>query len=451
MGGPVMAEKVYLDDNGNAIAPQKTYLDDSGNPITTADTRTPQEQSKPWVSPTNPLYAPLEGMREAFHMEGNQLQGAPQAITGIPSTISNGASALWDLMHGRGDKAGDMIRGVLQPVSTSLQGAGALIAPQSIPAPSEQEFNQAAQGAGANAAGLALGEAGSRLLKRGAIPADTPVELYRTSMKRGVQVGSDISKNRIIAGNGLKYGISISEDGLTKLDGLVSDLDKAVTQRIDHGMPLIDPTVNKYSVASRLSNMAQKASNQVNPESDLMAITNSGNEFLRNQPPNIPASDALQIKKGTYRAVGDKAYGEESTAAAQSQKNLARGINEELGSLFPDIKPLLAKESELMQLRKVVEKAVNKQANAPAGRGIMTLATGGVVKTLTGSGMAGTGAAILKGVLDDPAVRSELAIALSKAQGGNRISSSAQAMFQVMKVSGALGAAQSQANSETDH
>ncbi len=420
-------------------------------PITPEDTRTSQEQGKPWVSPTNPLYAPLEGTRESLHMLGNQLQGAPQAITGIPSTISNGASALWDMISGKGTgKAQAMVEGALKPATTSLQGAGALIAPASINAPSEQEFNQAAQGAGANAAGLALGEAGSRLLKRGAIPADTPAELYRGALKRGVQVGSDISKNRALAEIGLKYGIGVSEAGLDKLDGLVKDFETSITSEVGQGAAA-GVTVNKYRVASRLTPMAQRAQLQANPAGDLAAISKAGNEFLDAHPAEIPADQALQIKKGTYRAVGDRAYGEESTAAAQSQKNLARGVNEELGNLFPNIKPQLTSEGELLSLRKAIDKAVNKQANAPAGRGLMTLATGGVVKTLTGSGLAGTGAAILKGVLDDPAVRSELAIALSKAQGGNKISSSAQAMFQVMKVSGALGAAQREANSETDH
>ncbi len=122
-----------------------------------ADTRASQEQGKPWVSPTNPLYPAAEGIREAAHMVGNQLQGAPQAITGIPSTISNTGSALYDMITGKGTgKAQEMVKGAVQPAATSLQGAGALVAPGTIPAPTEPEFNQAAQGAGANAAGVAL-------------------------------------------------------------------------------------------------------------------------------------------------------------------------------------------------------------------------------------------------------------------------------------------------------
>ncbi len=53
------------------------------------------------------------------------------------------------------------LRSMLNPVTTSAQGAGALVAPRSIQSPSREQFEQAAQGAGANAAGLLAGEAAS--------------------------------------------------------------------------------------------------------------------------------------------------------------------------------------------------------------------------------------------------------------------------------------------------
>lgn len=90
--------------------------------------------------------------------------GIPQAITGIPSMISNTASAVSDLVTGKGaDKAKALLKGAVQPITTSIQGAGALLAPESFPAPSQQEFESAAEGAGANAGGLLLGEGLSKI------------------------------------------------------------------------------------------------------------------------------------------------------------------------------------------------------------------------------------------------------------------------------------------------
>lgn len=79
----------------------------------------------------------------------NVATGIPQAITGIPSGIGAALSG----------NAMDLLRGIgstLSPVTTSLQGAGALIAPNTIPAPSREQFEQAAQAAGANLGGLLL-------------------------------------------------------------------------------------------------------------------------------------------------------------------------------------------------------------------------------------------------------------------------------------------------------
>jgi len=59
-----------------------------------------------------------------------------------------------------------------------------------------------------------------------------------------------------------------------------------------------------------LKETANKFKTQVNPTADLQAITESGKEFLKTQPRNIPASDAQALKQGTYRQLKGKAYGE---------------------------------------------------------------------------------------------------------------------------------------------
>ena len=42
------------------------------------------------------------------------------------------------------------------------------------------------------------------------------------------------------------------------------------------------------------------------------------------------AADAQAMKQGTYRALGDKAYGELKGASIEAQKAQARGLKEEL-------------------------------------------------------------------------------------------------------------------------
>lgn len=88
------------------------------------------------------------------------LRGIPQAITGIPSAAASTAGAIGEALTGGGTgKAQQLIRGAVAPLTTSLRGAGALVAPNRIQAPTSEEFQQAAEGAGALAGGIALGEA----------------------------------------------------------------------------------------------------------------------------------------------------------------------------------------------------------------------------------------------------------------------------------------------------
>lgn len=95
--------------------------------------------------------------RTAFQVASDQaanvIKGIPQAITGIPSALGSlydvGKNALTGNFSGAASGAGQMVKGALSPLTTSARGAGALIAPNSVGAPNQQEWEGAAQGAGA--------------------------------------------------------------------------------------------------------------------------------------------------------------------------------------------------------------------------------------------------------------------------------------------------------------
>jgi hypothetical protein len=141
------------------------------------------------------------------------------------------------------------------------------------------------------------------------------------------------------------------------------------------------------------------------------------------------------MKQGTYQALGSKAYGEVKGASIEAQKALARGLKEEIANQFPEIGNLNADESRLLDLQPVLEKAVNRISNHQL-IGIGTPVAGAATQAVTGSGGAGVVAAVLKAVLDNPNVKSRLAISISKAQ---KVPFS-QASAQVQAYSTALGA-----------
>jgi Fe-S cluster assembly scaffold protein SufB len=119
------------------------------------------------------------------------------------------------------------------------------------------------------------------------------------------------------------------------------------------------------------------------------------------------------MKQGTYQQLSAKAYGELKSASIESQKALARGLKEELANTFPELNDLNAQDSKLLDLRPVLEKAIQRESNHQLG-GISTPITAGAAKAVTGSNTAAAVAAVLKAVVDNPNIKSRIAIALSK-------------------------------------
>lgn len=266
--------------------------------------------------------------------------------------------------------------------------------------------------AGQETAGQGAGQALTALATEGvtrSIPKITePVasRLYQGALKPSTTLG----KARIgrMVDTGLSEKIPVSEPGVNKLGAKITDTNDAIADTINNAPTR---TISPYKVASRLGDTAKKFSAQVNPEADMKAVSDSGNEFLRNQPRDIPGPEAQSLKQGTYRAIGSKAYGEMGSAATESQKALARGLKEELANAYPELSKLNETDSRLIDLHDALEKAVMRGANRePFGLG-GTIA-GSATKLATGSTALGLGAAALKTALKNPAVSSRLAIAL---------------------------------------
>jgi hypothetical protein len=320
--------------------------------------------------------------------------------------------------------------------------------------------------------GTKLNKLGPKLLLRG----KTPAEAYQSALKPSTTLGPD--KTGKIVQTALDENIPVSKGGLAKLGDLIDDLNSQVKQTIASDP---DRPIDTAAVTQPLKALKLKFANQVNPNADLAAIDSSEKEFLHNQgarpgqpatppqptgildasgqpvmspgspatPPTPPrpmrAEDAQTMKQGTYQQLSSKAYGELGTASEESQKALARGLKEEIAKQFPEIGPVNARESKMLDLQPVLEKAVARIGNHQF-LGIGTPITVGATKAVTGSSKLAGVAGILKAVLDDPNVKSRLAIAVSN---GAKIPHNA-AMKRIAVYSGALAAAANSGTSD-DH
>ncbi|HWR14949.1 MAG TPA: hypothetical protein VN577_08975 [Terriglobales bacterium] len=290
--------------------------------------------------------------------------------------------------------------------------------------------------------------------------------LYKSSLKPSTSLS--IPETQAMVRTGLTNEIPISAAGVERLWSLVDDLNSKVTARLQEGNTA-GVEVNTKRVASRVDDLNPRFREQANPEADLNALASSKREFLNQhtqvQPytkirladegggfapagpgevrtvQNMPAMEAQRIKQGTYRKLADE-YGDLSTAAKESQKAIARGIREELSQAFPEIDPLNARESALLNLEPELERAVQRVTNhQKVSLGTAMSATAG--KAITGSNKAAAVAGVMKAVLDHPSIKSKIAINLHLASKGalNRKQAAARVQFYV----NSLGAA---ANSE---
>lgn len=166
----------------------------------------------------------------------------------------------------------------------------------------------------------------------------------------------------------LKEGVSPTNSGVQKLRGMSDD----ITPQIEKAIEGSTARISKGAVADRLRETARHASDQVTPKADIRAIENAWEEFMSHPQlagkADMSVQRAQALKQGTYRALGNKPYGELQGASTEAQKALARGLKEEISTAVPEVASLNARQSELINALKVTERRALMDLNKnPAG------------------------------------------------------------------------------------
>jgi hypothetical protein len=160
----------------------------------------------------------------------------------------------------------------------------------------------------------------------------------------------------------LEEGFNPTKRGVEQMRSRINDLNFEIKTAIANS----PETVNKGEVGKRLIDTFNKFKNQVNPNADLDAIRSSWLEF-RNHPllagkTDIPVQIAQELKSGTYRQLAKK-YGEMGAASVEAQKQIARGLKEEISRKVPKVAGLNARESKLISTLDVAERRALQDAN----------------------------------------------------------------------------------------
>lgn len=177
----------------------------------------------------------------------------------------------------------------------------------------------------------------------------------------------------------LEQNISPTASGMDKAARAASSLDD-VAERAVSASPA---SVSVNAVGQRLQEPATQAMTQVNPQQDIEAIKSVWENF-KNAPlvqgaarganaaqagaapageASIPVQLAHALKKGTYRSLGGKAYGEVGSVSTEAQKALARGLREEVAAAVPEAADSLKQEAALRNVIDVARNRVLQDAN----------------------------------------------------------------------------------------
>lgn len=274
---------------------------------------------------------PAEAPKERRGMFGLP-PASPQAEAAIEHMRANGfGSGIPKAAYGFGGNVTDMAANAgLSPEVAAAIGFGTNVLTQAIPS-----FLTSARPAMPSMPGWAT------------FPAR---KLMQSAVKPSAQAGKDGQKALVTM---LDEGIYPTVSGMEKAARISGELDDLVNKAVSGS----NAQVSVASIGSRLRDPYNKAMNQVNPKQDLAAIRAAWDEF-KTAPQiagktEIPVQLAHELKKGTYRALGAKSYGEVGSAATEAQKALARGAREEVAKSVPQVSPLLARQADLMNVREV--------------------------------------------------------------------------------------------------
>jgi len=308
-------------------------------------------------------------------------------------------------------------KGDWKEAATSLAGAVPMLGPAAEQVIREIEEGKHAEAMG-HAAGLRLSfEAGKvvpKILETGSkVAAPSAEGMYASALKPSTAATAPAPAG--LVQTGLSHGIPVSAAGAEKLAGLIDDLNGKIKDTIQAGADQ-GKTIDPNAVVSRLDKTRSQFSRQVNPDADLAAIDAAKKEFLAGPGAGpIPADVAQDVKTGTYQQIR-KSYGKLSSAQVEAQKALARGIKEELATTFPELASLNAQDSKLLQLQPALEKAVARIGNHDMLSLGTTVAAG--AGAAAGGGVGAVAAGLLRKVMEDPSLKSHLAIILANGTKG---------------------------------
>lgn len=161
----------------------------------------------------------------------------------------------------------------------------------------------------------------------------------------------------------LKEGIPATRAGVEKMRGLIDGLDQQVSEIVKASKG----TLTTDAVMERLLPVYERYLTQPSGMSEVGPAVKVAQE-MRAHPlvgDEMSVQAAQAMKEGGYRKLGDKGYGLglQPEAERDALKAVNRGLKEEIERVHPEVAPLNARESELINAMKITARRTGMEAN----------------------------------------------------------------------------------------
>lgn len=262
----------------------------------------------------------------------------------------------------------------------------------------------------------------------------TPRGLYGSALKIPAGSASPAERDAVVS-TGIREGIPASRGGFDEAGKRVDALNGEIANKIAGESERQGAVVQPREVAAKVEDIRPTFSEQVNPSADVASLEKSKQEFLDKHSIKAPytkiepnpysdsfggfvptgegvtkieqpftLSQAQAEKTGTYRQLRKK-YGELGSADVEAQKQLARGLKDEIAKRVPGLSELNARDAALIELEQRLSRFVAREGNKNT--------VGLIPAVLSGGSETGLLATL---AMDNPYIKSQIAIVMDRAK-----------------------------------
>ena len=350
---------------------------------------------------------------------------APEIAPALPSLLSGSLAA------GVGGAAGEAVR------QGTLATTGSEGAPSGVGDAALKTLKSGAEQGGVELGGRLLSAPFEWALGK----IFNPERMYQSALKPSALKGPEEQATIVKAGLEGVPGpvpagpLKVNEAAYHENTARISETNRRISDVIATRQPQAPGYIDPLDVAHRIGELEHGSfGNQALNADDLKTIRAAQREYLEKHgaqfdrngnmitlPRKMKGAEAQAEKVATYAQNKGK-YGETQRARDESEKAAASYLREGVAQLYPEVSDLNAQDSVMLKLDDALRSFVAREGN----RNLLHLAKAGVVAVgstagaLAGGAHGGVGAGMLAAAamaLDDPTVKSALAIALKTRYG----------------------------------